>query len=583
MEFIDNFLADNNLRKPNLNCLIQDHRLYKTSLLQVGGKIEYDNDGIRFANKAEAFLKFDEFINKSIDENVDLAITPEYSCPWDLIVQTIKSQKFPSLGKLWVFGCQSIKPKEILEIISKTDDVHWIYEKDLIGENIDENKFFDPVCIFFKTNDLLGKEVKVAVLQFKTHGFGGNDFEWERDYSISGKRIFIIDNEIKSTKLIALICSDTLQELNFNTINNGYFVNEPLLIIHIQLNQKPQNANYKTYRNHIFSKGNVEYDKEIICLNWARNVKYDFEGVEKTFNKYGGSGFYLKTLKLDATDDTINLNHAKGLYYTYWLDKRTHIYFLSYDEYIFIINNTKPSQFNSDATQYKRTGPKVIKSLSWKDNSWTEEQKVDDGFSKFCDEIEKQHGELDCLKTGDYINNERIIDLSSGNITFKDGWHDITNLKSCKIEDSEISNRNIFTQEPDTLSQELRQERILKYSLLKHEILNDPEKVPSVFLNGELKYNFATYSIHNHLLNLQSINIDLKGTGIFLGYNVKGKAQSIKDKVQDLFSGSQQGKQVFVWFNNGKNIETLSDEEFKPEIGENTSKSRKSITKRRRI
>lgn len=52
------------LCKPDLACLRQDHNLYKTLLLQLVGKIEYDKDGIRLAEKDLAFNKFQLFIEQ---------------------------------------------------------------------------------------------------------------------------------------------------------------------------------------------------------------------------------------------------------------------------------------------------------------------------------------------------------------------------------------------------------------------------------------------------------------------------------------------------------------------------------------
>lgn len=76
LEIKSNFWNENErtLCKPDLKCLRQDHELYKTMLIQLVGKIEYDTEGIRIADENLANAKFNLFIDKAIEENVDLAI-----------------------------------------------------------------------------------------------------------------------------------------------------------------------------------------------------------------------------------------------------------------------------------------------------------------------------------------------------------------------------------------------------------------------------------------------------------------------------------------------------------------------------
>jgi hypothetical protein len=115
--------------------------------MQLVGKIEYDTSGIRSADKEIATAKFYEFFDIAISENVELAITPEYSCPWTSIETFITESKFPAEDKLWIIGCESIKPKELKNLTEKHDNVIWIYDEYLVMQNINENKFFDPVCM----------------------------------------------------------------------------------------------------------------------------------------------------------------------------------------------------------------------------------------------------------------------------------------------------------------------------------------------------------------------------------------------------------------------------------------------------
>jgi hypothetical protein len=576
-----NFWNENGrtLCKPDLRCLRQDHELYKTLLLQLVGKIEYDINGIKIADKDIATAKFRQFIEKAISENVDLAITPEYSCPWTSIEDFISNNKLPKEEKIWILGCQSIKPNELKLLIGRHENIVWIYDEALVNEKLTENKFFDPVCYFLKTKNNNNEIKDVIIVQFKTHD---SSEVWERDNLLLGNTFYLIENLFSSTKLLTFICSDTLQNINLNTKNNGYLLNAPLLLVHIQLNQKPFDPPYKGYRNTIYLHGNAnDFSKEIICLNWSRNVTYDEQGQEKEFNQYGGSSFYCKTTQLNLSDDRINENHKKGLYYTCWKDKRTHVSFLNYDEHVFLIENTKPSQALSLAVNAKRTGPKVLQSYQWKNNNWELIELVNDGFAQVCAEIDGGTEMLSCLtEDTNFIDVERIIQLSSGEIDImsQEDWSQIFNLFSFQIGDSEFNNRNAFTHDPENGMSEKRKGRIRKYHFLKNKILRDLTQVPQAFTDAMLKYDKTYTSKNIYLLNLHSDTTGRKGTAVYLGDRTFPEAKAFKAKIESLFKDDQQGKQVFVWYSD-PNLQNIFDEDKKPKINENVSKSSTSYKK----
>ncbi len=581
LDIKSNFWNENGrtLCKPDLKCLRQDHELYKTILMQLVGKIEYDTEGIRIADESLANAKFDLFIDKAIEENVDLAITPEYSCPWINIEQFILRNKLPSENNIWVVGCQSIKPKEFKDLTERHINVVWIYDETLVQQKLNENKFFDPVCFLLKTKNTDNEVKDVIIVQFKTC----NSAEiWERDNFIQGSIFYVIENRINSTRLMTFICSDTLQNIDFNTVNEGYFVGQPLLLIHIQLNQKPFDSSYKKYRNNIYSYGNKDdYNKEVICLNWARGVTFDDEnGIEVKFNKYGGSSFYCQTNKIELGDNRINENHRKGLYYTSWKNMKSHVSFLNYEEYVFLIENTKPSQITSLPALRNRTGPKVIKTFSW-NNQWNEVTTVMDGFSQVCSEIEDTDGDLNCLTGNDnFMEVERIIQLSSGDLDDSPNrdWSKIINLLSFQITDTEINSRNTFTHDPDSTAKSNRKGKLNRYHSLKNKILTDPQQAPTTFLNAILKFETGSNSKNIYLLNLHSIDNTRKGTAIYLGDKSFAEAKAFKVKIESLFNEDQQGKQVIVWYNNPGLIR-IFDEDNKPQISENVSQSPVSYKK----
>ena len=290
--------------------------------------------------------------------------------------------------------------------------------------------------------------------------------------------------------------------------------------------------------------------------------------------------FIQKTEKIVRTDERVNYNHSKGLYYTSWSNKKSHIYFLNYDEFVFLIENTKPSQIDSDPSQMKRTGPKVNKTFKW-DNNWVEIGTIDDGFARICSEIEDESGNLSCLRENKNCTEvERIIQLSCGsiNISANENWSQIINLYSFQIDDSEINNRNTFAQDPDNTSQNTRKEKVRRYHFLKNKILRDHTQVPASFTNAKLEFDTTKNSKNIYLLNLHSPATGRKGTAIYLGDKTLAEAQAFKTSIESLFIDDHQGKQVMIWYNKPE-LTRIYDEINKPEINENVSKSPVSFKK----
>ena len=305
---INEIFNQRGLKKPTLEVLDLDGNLYTSLLFQPVDKIEYSDDYIRIADTELAKQKLSSFFELAIESNVELAITPEYSCPWSVIECLIEEDKLPRESKLWVIGCESIHSQELSDIINNHDEIIWVYDEERVQEYLANNHlFFDPVCYLLKTRTHEGNELKtIAIVQFKTQFMGG--IVWERDNCIKGRQIYVLENQNLSSKLFTLICSDALHN-DFN-IQAGMpqgppdFAIDPYLIIHIQLNHAPFNIDFRRYRGDIYNRdpGN----KEVICLNWGRGVKMNDD---PNSSNYGGSAIFTKSEKLDLGDERINNNH----------------------------------------------------------------------------------------------------------------------------------------------------------------------------------------------------------------------------------------------------------------------------------
>lgn len=579
VEFVEDFWSAYALQKPDLVCLRQDAALYRTMLVQPHGEIAYDKSGIWIQDRKAAEAKFDNSFHLCSQSGIDLFVAPEYSCPWTSLVSQIKNNNLPAAGSLWVVGCQSIHPAGFNDVVSQNENVSWVYDKALVDKNLKSEKFLDPVCLVLKTKHSDGSDCHVAIVQFKTSFFGGKGFEWERDNMLPGTKFYVLSNHTASSRLLVLICSDTLNPALNVEAAHAQFVNLPFLVVHIQLNQEPNGVNYKTYRNVIFSR--AYEDKEVICLNWARNIVAD----GKPWNLYGNSGLYskdTKAQKFDLSDTTINTNHQLGLYYTYWFDRKAHVYLLNFDENIFVFDNTKASQLNANASQQQRSGPKMVAAYQYVNGKWDKKHTISDGLASTCEPIEKSGGSLACLTANPhYLNAERLVQLSCGDIVFDAEWFQVKKLNSIALDDHETNKRVLFTHEP--LSQIIsdRERKLMRYTVLKHRILKGT--LPPKFKNMELKLDSSLTLEDKFLLNVHSTADATRGTAIYIGDSLKYKAQDLHNKVSSLFRDSHFGKNVMIFYQDGSGMKMEYSGDVTPKVPENIAKSQVSIKRTGRL
>lgn len=568
------------LQQPELRCLTQDAELYHTLLLQIREDITYDETGIWITNAERGEAKFNSFFQLAAERQVELAVTPEYSCPWSMISRLVKEDRMPERQRLWIAGCQSITAGGLSDFMAAHPEVMWIVEQELIDKHLQDARFFDPVCLLLKTNDIHGQEQPVIIVQFKNLFFGGAGFEWEQENMIPGTKFYVLSNQIASTKLIVQICSDALLDVNFQQVEQNRFLNMPLLLIHIQLNQRPFQANYKNYRSNLFKTGHKDdLNKEVLCLNWARGIMGE-DGQD--WNVYGGSALYVKTTALNFTDERFNANHALGLYYNNWHTRRSHIYFFGYNEQVYLLRSTKPSQLTADGSQMRRSGPELLALYHW-ENGWVASLLADDGFATLCATLAGEAGDLTCL-TGNplHLDVERLLELSLGALEPTAEWSRPDRLSAMKVRDDEFNNRTNFTHDPAALQTESRTSRLLHYGVIKNTIVSDPDRLPHGLKDARLGYDQAVSPQQRYLLNLHSQSDSRKkGTGIFLGLATKEKAHTVRDRVVNLLQNDHQGKRVVVWYQTHAGILTLQSEQ-KPEIAENTSRKSNSYKRTRK-
>jgi hypothetical protein len=456
-----------------LKALVPDESLYELLLIQPSGRVMAGGDGVRNNDAAEATGKFNAFLTLASNSKVDLAITPEYSCPWGVIEESINEGRVPEEGTLWLLGCESITPEGLAELADRCGGVKWIYEPVVATAAA---KFLDPVCYLFRASDISGRSHVVALVQFKGQPMSDHASYIERDNLIHGTKRYILSNDDNSVALTTLICSDSLA---FDVRTLPAHMNTSYLFAHLQLNMGPRHPTFALYRYNLFQAGYGDLH-EIICANWAKG--FSIGQIESAF---GGSALYTKSAQVTLREERINTNHRRGLYYTRLGEHHTHAYYFNYSEHVFHLRTTKPSQRGARAALLRRTGPQMENVYSWDAvrEEWRECE-PDDGFGQLCKETGGDLAPLDGPVMG-CVDKERLLALSNAAIGDSQEWFLVKNLPLFEVKVDEVVMRPTVAQDPCEDCRSLKSGYVNKYSVLRNEVLADPANIPDHM--GDLK------------------------------------------------------------------------------------------------
>ncbi|MDP9975232.1 hypothetical protein J2W39_006520 [Variovorax paradoxus] len=444
------------------------HQSYRVLLLQPSGPIYADTQRIGPLNLTGAAAQADAFLTLAAQRGDQLVVTPEYFLPVISLAKAAQGGPFPAEGALWVLGCESMTPARLASF--KEDcaghcDV--IYEEDPTPAV--QGNYFDPVAYFFITRDADKNFKRIVLFQFKTapsrddHGFENKQLRCGRAiYRFQGKHGYI--------KLSTIICSDAL-DLGEDADANRK-LSDRTVLIHIQLNPKPKQTDYRRYRNEVFRRSPVTTDCDIICLNWAQNVvQHDSpDHAPHEWKNESGSAWYLPERRCSVKDDEVANNEAKGLYYTRH-EKKRHVLHFHYDEAIFALTVPKVLQ-DGAAVHDVLIGPQLDTRFTWNADAgtWLESTSCPEtGWGDIINaspEVTAAFQSLTDIK--DRLHIERAISLSCGPHTMKEQWHRVDNLDVCRIPETEVVSRATLQLDRDAAATEERQKRISRVTVLGH-------------------------------------------------------------------------------------------------------------------
>ncbi len=469
------------LNNPELNCLEANASRYSVLMFQPQGEIEYSENFVRNKNHIKAEREYRQFIELGRSKASDLVITPEYSCPWSVIEQVIREDRMPSIGKLWVVGCESITPEELYELSRRVRaQCFFIYDDDF--ERSAGQRFLDPVCFMFRTHSTsTNSDINVAVIQFKTAPMGDGTMRFETDNLIRGTRFYKFKNtSVNSISLICLICSDSLAYARErdHCLGIEFQNDDPSIVLHLQMNKDPRNDRFAEYRKFCLRRDH----KDVICLNWAQNIKlYDNNGDGHVID-WGNasvSAIYSKSWPRKPSEDVVHNNQQKGFYLTYWDTTRACAGFINFEPHVFLLALTKVSQTNDDLAVQSPALPNVLSVFSWnqKNGVFDELPDVDGGATAAF-----LTADIDPRLFGDLLSMpiplERLLLLSCGELREnRDSWPSIQSMASIRLGNEESIRRLTFVQDNCSDATDFRR-RLLHHFKVFNDLRLNSERFP---------------------------------------------------------------------------------------------------------
>jgi hypothetical protein len=453
---VEQRLKREGLEPPRLNALQADDTLYTVLAHQPPGRIRIAPDSIGHADIVEAKQRTTAFLQlaATTGSQPDLAVSPEYSVPWEAVLEAIEQGIVPEEGKLWVLGCESLALGGLDAIRQRLGERAIVLDDDVSPGARSTQQYRNPLVYVFLTQCSTDMSTRLVLLvQYKTAP-SGDPQNTEATGMLPGIYIYAFGTMPSEVRLITLICSDVFG-FRQDLIDQYY---KGLLLLHIQLNNSPRHLLYKKYRQELFAAAG---ETELLCLNWADNVVSvdENDANEHPWKNICGSAWYLCSPETNLSDDAILENHRHGIYYTRHEPIRAHALQFHYRPRVFLLQATKVFHHAIPKPRSMRTGPKALKTFVWAQdqNRWvqprTPSELPDDGF---CEQLNRvsavgiELGDLRDLYRTCPIAVERVMAITAGQFGVPADWHTPTRIDSMRLCEQEVVRRITVTQDPAT-------------------------------------------------------------------------------------------------------------------------------------
>ena len=431
------------LRLHRLNALRPRPEPYFALLCQAHGTIHASSARIGNANSQAVAPRYRAFLNDAVESQAQLAITPEYSVPWPIIGEIIEGTQRPPKGSLWVLGCESIAPSDLESLrvtVNGRPDVRLIHEC-FDPQKRAQTAFVSPLVFVFWAVDTLGTDVLCLLVQFKTIA-SRDSGHVELQSLYLGTRLYKFMPDAGDIALLGLNCSDAFGFTN--DLVEEHSTN--LLLVHVQLNQKPAHKDYAAYRDRLIAVAS-DNNVEVVALNWAANVLIE-DGTEP-WSSIAGSAWYIAPRGVTLTDAGVNKLHRKGMYYSL-VGQRWHGFYLGFAPHSLLVKK-RPVFATGPQVLAARIPPEVVARRVWdcQKGAWIDDA-ANDGFDAFIEQYEPLQATLPDLCKQDPLAVERALELLEGPTGSVSRWHTLKELSALRVADGESLRRVTVSQETDT-------------------------------------------------------------------------------------------------------------------------------------
>jgi hypothetical protein len=381
-------------------------------------------------------------LDSALQSQAQLVVTPEYSVPWDLIREIGAGAQRPPRGALWVLGCESIRPDEleVLQLELQANPGVQLIHEPFDPQQRAQRTFVDPVLYAFWATSTQDADILCLLVQFKTVVSRDQDHV-ELQSLYRGTWVYKFTAQPGDISLVTLICSDAFEFTN--ALVDAHCTD--LVLVHIQLNQRPSNMDYAAYRARMFSVASNN-NVEIICLNWAAGVRID--GDQTPWNAIAGSAWYVSPRNLAPSDTEINQLHQDGLYYSI-VGQRWHGFYINFAPHTLTVSK-QPVFATGQQVLAPRIAPHVLRRRAWDpQNSLWADVIADDGFVTFLQPYPCLNGMLPPMCTQAPLAVERALELLEGPTGGPTDWFSTKSLAALQVAEEESLRCFTVSQETD--------------------------------------------------------------------------------------------------------------------------------------
>jgi hypothetical protein len=545
----------------DLSILNRDTQRKNFLLYQHEGEFLIDDFRAGNVSQIDVTNQFDVLFQVVQEKNPDLFVTPEYSCPWAAIQNLIDKQIWPQHRKLWAIGCESISKNSLRELNWQNENVFVHFEQSVLQE---ANAYLDPLIYMFRGLHE-NREKLILIIQFKTHhmsAWGGADIE--RNNFIQGNTIYVLRNQVETTYLFSLICSEAMSFRDRFTDDHkrqlGWHDNS-FLILNPQLNPDPLHAEFTSFRKFISDTER----KGLLSLNWNNNSMYQGRLLMK--NKTSRSGFYLRTNEIDYTDRRVRHNHNLGLYYCHFVLNK-HAFIINGKSNLLLVSCTAINIINAVPQQARHDGPEIREVLNWnpEKTAFIQMATVSDNHVAHLTSIGCTNAFLINDATS-ILEKEKIVSLTTGKIKKNvANWWGTNYLFTFSSSEATEPNRRItFIEDDIAENTTLRNEYVSAVQELDNHILPNKLLYPdslSHLKRDELIIAYAAgASNDNFRFNITTTNGERRiATLCFLGYADDTHVGRTFDLIQDIFDNNDNNRRcVVIFYRRGAVITCKSD------------------------